>query len=75
MKNWRFDGPKAVLDEMIARAHESDFAQRALVASEPHICELCGNEIPAWSTYHLTCVIEDGEPIFVASHIFCSKGN
>lgn len=73
MKDWRFNGPDAVTDEMIARAEESGFAQRSLIASKPHTCELCGKEIQAWTSYHLTCSIEDGKPVFTQSHIFCPR--
>lgn len=72
-KDWIKDGPDAVTEEMIARAFESGFCQRSIVASEEHTCELCGKPIEAWTSYHITCSIEDDEPTFTMSHIYCPE--
>lgn len=77
MKSWRFDGPSVVMQEMIADAQASpeQFACRGVTASEELQCEVCLRPIEAWTTYHYTCFIEDGEAQFIRQHIFCPREN
>jgi hypothetical protein len=74
-KSWRYDGPSAVQREMMDEAFSSPehFSQRSITASKELLCEVCFQPIPAWSTYHYTCFIEDGEPQFIRQHIFCPR--
>lgn len=74
-KDWRYDGPDAVIQEMIdnARASPEQFSQRGLTSSSEVQCEVCLQPIAPWTSYHLTCFIEDDEPQFIRQHIFCPR--
>lgn len=75
-KDWRHDGESAVINEMIARAFESPekmCSRSAHVGYNDLRCDVCMGPLVPWSTYQVTCYIEDGEPQFVRHHIICPK--